>query len=72
MNAMQKLYACLEDADFVVGVAAIRREEPLLDSQILYNQVTVSDHEPECAEFQRSQIFFLDFWKMFVRSLTSL
>ena len=69
---MQKLYACLEDADFVVGVAAIRREEPSLDSQILYNQVTVSDHEPECAEFQRSQIFCTDFWKMFVRSLTSL
>ena len=52
LNAMQKLYACLEEPDLVVGVSAVRGEKPSLESQILYNQAIGNFQDALCC-FER-------------------
>jgi hypothetical protein len=53
---MQKLYACLEEPDLVVGVAALRTEEPGLDSLVLYHQAVGNFQDALCCyERQRSE-----------------
>lgn len=54
LNAMQKLFACLQEPDLVVGVAAVRREEPTLENQILYNQAIGNFQDALCC-FERQR-----------------
>ncbi len=56
LNSMQKLYARLEEPDLVVGVAALRTEEPSLDSLVLYHQAVGNFQDALCCyERQRSE-----------------
>ena len=56
LNSMQKLYARLEEPDLVVGVAALRTEEPGLDSLVLYHQAVGNFQDALCCyERQRSE-----------------
>ena len=55
LNSMQKLYARLEEPDLVVGVAALRTQEPGLDSLVLYHQAVGNFQDALCCyERQRS------------------
>lgn len=56
LNAMQKLYACLAEPDLVVGVAAVRREEPSLEAQILYNQAVGNFQDALCCFERQEQV----------------
>ena len=56
LNSMQKLYACLEEPDLVVGVAALRTEDPGLDSLVLYNKAVGNFQDALCCyERQRTE-----------------
>ena len=52
LNAMQQLYASLEEYDLVVGISAVRGEEPSLESKIMYNMATGNFQDALCC-FER-------------------
>ena len=56
LNAMQKLFACLQEPDLVVGVVAVRREEPTLENQILYNQAIGNFQDALCCFERQRQV----------------
>jgi hypothetical protein len=55
LNSMQKLYARLEEPDLVVGVAALRTEEPGLDSLVLYHQAVGNFQDALCC-YERQRV----------------
>merc|ERR1719470_99881 len=48
LSSLQKLYAALEEPDLVLGVAAVREEEPKLDDLILQHEATGNYQDALC------------------------
>lgn len=56
LNSMQKLYVKMAEPDLVVGVAALRKAEPGLDSLVLYHQAVGNFQDALCCyERQRTE-----------------
>jgi hypothetical protein len=48
LSSLQKLYAALEEPDLVLGVAAVREEEPKLEDLILQHEATGNNKDVLC------------------------